>query len=79
MRFEAGIDDLPDGVFVTLAGDEGTACLVWRGELLAWSAGGYRESRPRPTGVRVSVLTPAPTVAVIRAGFVPAVHASARV
>jgi hypothetical protein len=77
VRFEADIDDLPDGVFVILTGDDATAYLVWRGELLAWSAGGYRQRKLRPTGVRVSVLTPASTVAAIRAGFAPAVHASA--
>jgi hypothetical protein len=77
VRVAAAIDDMPDGVFVTLAGDEATAWLVWRGELLAWSAGGYRERRPRPAGVRVSVLSPASTVAAIRAGYVPRVHPSA--
>ena len=76
VRFAADLDDLPDGVFVTLEGDDATAHLVWRGELLAWSPGGYRERRPRPAGVRVSVLTPASTVAVIRAGYVPGVHPS---
>lgn len=74
--FEADTDDLPDGVFVLLEGDP-VARLLWRGELLAWSPGGYRERKPRPTGVRVSVLTPVSTVAAIRAGFVPKVHTSA--
>ena len=76
-RFEADIGELPDGVFITLDGDDATAYLVWRGELFAWSPGGYRERRSRPAGVRVSVLTPASTVAAIRAGFAPAAHASA--
>jgi hypothetical protein len=75
-RFDAGIDDLPDGVLVTLAGDDATSYLVWRDELLAWSPSGYHERRPRPAGVRVSVLTPAPTVTAIRAGYVPGVHPS---
>ncbi len=77
VRFEADLDDLPDGVFVTLEGGDETAYLVWRGELLAWSLSGYRERRSRPTGARVSVLTPAPTVAAIRDGYVPGVHPSA--
>jgi hypothetical protein len=76
VRFVAELDDLPDGVFVTLEG-EGSAHLVWRGELLAWGPGGYGTRQPRPTGARVSVLTPASTVAAIRAGFVPQVHPSA--
>jgi len=77
VRFEADLDDLPDGVFVTLEGGDETAYLVWRGELLAWSLSGYRERRSRPTDARVSVLTPAPTVAAIRDGYVPGVHPSA--
>jgi hypothetical protein len=43
-----------------------------------WSPGGYGERRPRPGGERVSVLTPASTVNVIRAGYVLEVHPSAR-
>lgn len=76
-QYEAPLDELPDGAFVTLKGEDATAYLVWRGELLAWSPGGYRERRPRPTGVRVSVLTPASTVAAIRDGYAPGVHATA--
>jgi hypothetical protein len=79
LRFDAELDGLPDGVFVTLEGDGETAWLLWQGELLAWSPGGYRVRRPRPAGERVSVLTPASTVAAIRAGFVPGVHDSAGV
>jgi len=78
VRFESDLDRLPDGAFVTLAGEE-TAYLLWRGELLAWSPGGYTERRPQPVGERVSVLTPASTVAAIRAGYTPAVHASASI
>lgn len=73
----ANLDDLPDGVFVTLEGRDDDAYLVLGTELLAWSPGGYGESRPRPGGERVSVLTPESTVKVIRAGYVPEVHPSA--
>ena len=74
--FVANIDDLPDGVFVTLAAD-GLACLIWGGQLLAWSPGGYNGRLPRPVGEEVTVLTPRSTVAAIRAGYVPGVHPSA--
>jgi hypothetical protein len=77
VRFTADLDELPDGVFVMLEDDEAAAYLLWRGELLAWSPGGYRDRLPRPAGVRVSVLTPAPTITAIRAGYVPDVHPSA--
>ena len=39
------------------------AWLLWKGRLLAWSPGGYREQRPTPKGLAVEVLTPASTVA----------------
>ena len=75
--FRADLDNLPDGVFVTLQGPGEDAHLIRGDELLAWSPGGYRERRPRPRGERVSVLTPASTVNVIRAGYVPEVHPTA--
>ena len=75
--FTADIDDLPEGVFINLDGPDGGACLVWGGELLQWSPGGYTRKRPRPRGASVSVLTPRSTVAAIRAGYLPGVHLSA--
>jgi hypothetical protein len=77
-RTFSALGGLPDGTFVTVAswGDE--AHLVWRGGLLTWSPGGYTGRRTRPAGgVEVTVLTPASTVAALRAGYVPAVHESA--
>ena len=73
----AKIDDLPDGVFVTSGENVDHAYLLWGGHLLAWSPGGYLQRRSRPRGERVRVLTPPSTVAAIRAGYVPEVHASA--
>jgi hypothetical protein len=75
--FTANIDELPDGVFVKLGDPDGGACLIWGGNLLGWSPGGYTGRRPRPRGEVVSVLTPRSTVAAIRAGYVPEVHPSA--
>jgi hypothetical protein len=76
--FRANIDELPDGVFVTLGEDVGRAILLWEGQLLAWSPGGYEGRQPRPVGEEVRVLTPRSTVAAIRAGYVPGVHSSAK-
>jgi hypothetical protein len=75
--FTARLDGLPDGTFVTGAALGGRAWLLWRGGMLEWSCGGYRERRPRPQGMTVEVLTPASTVGALRNGYVPAVHASA--
>ena len=66
---------LPEGTFIDL--DE-SAWLLWRGQLLAWSAAGYQARRPLPpTRSRVEVLTPRALVAVLRAGYPLLVHASA--
>jgi hypothetical protein len=71
------LDDLPDGVFITLEGRDQDALLILCDELFAWFPYGYRERRPRPRGERGSVLTPESTVKVIGAGYVPQVHPSA--
>src|SRR5262245_51130841 len=70
--FEAGFDEMPDGVFVLA---DGSPMLLWGGRLLTWSPGGYGEAR-RPDG-RAKVLTPASIVRAIREGFTPSVHPSA--
>ena len=75
--FRASIDDLPDGVFVTLDKDGGRAYLLWGGHILGWSPGGYTGHQQRPAGEEVTVLTPGSTVAAIRAGYRPEVHPSA--
>jgi hypothetical protein len=75
--YPENLDDLPDGVLVTLAGGDGEANLVLGNELLAWSPGGYRDRRRRPRDEIVSVLTPPSTVRTIRSGYRPEVHPSA--
>jgi hypothetical protein len=76
--YRANIDDLPDGVFVTREGRDQEALLIRGDELLTWSPGRYRRRQLRPGGESVSVLTPESTVNVIRAGYLPEVHPSAR-
>jgi hypothetical protein len=76
--FVADLKELPRGAFVRRPDWGEGAYLLWDGSLLAWSPGGYRQRRPRPGSGRVEVLTPASTVAVLRAGYVPQVHASAQ-
>jgi hypothetical protein len=65
---------LPDGAFICL---DGSAWLLWRDQLLEWSARGYRARRSWPPAAsRVEVLTPRSLVAVLRAGYPLQVHAS---
>jgi hypothetical protein len=75
--FVAALDELPDGVFVTVPAWGELAYLVWAGQLLAWSPGGYGERQPRPKGIEVNVLTPPSIVKAIRAGYEPEIHSSA--
>lgn len=72
--FTAPWPDLPDGAFVRLP--EGPA-LVLGGHLLPWRPEGYAPALPRPAAGEVEVLTPRPTVAVLAAGYAPALHPSA--
>lgn len=75
--FLAKLGDLPDGVFVTRNEQTEQALLVQGDSLLVWSAGGYSKRLHRSKGEVVSVLTPASTIAAIRAGFAPWAHPSA--
>ena len=72
IRFDGQIDDLPDGVFVRR---ETSAVLVWGGKLYPWQPDGYLEPQARPVAGEVTVLTPRPTVAALRAGYRPSIPA----
>jgi hypothetical protein len=69
-RGEAALDELPDGAFVM---HDGAPHLVLGARLLRWSPAGYVAGAPRPAGVRVEAITPPSLVAVLRAGWRPAV------
>lgn len=68
------LPDLPDGVFVTLAGNESFAVKGKR--LLRWSPGGYTEAIRRPAG-RAMMLTPPAITKVLARGYAPHWHTSA--
>jgi len=72
--YQEAIGALPDGAFIRL---DGSAWLLSRGRLLAWSAAGYVSPWPPPDLGRLEVLTPRALVAVLRAGYRPLVHPSA--
>jgi hypothetical protein len=66
---------LPEGAFIRL---DGSAWLLWGGQLLEWSAGGYRTRRSLPSASsRVEVLTPRALVVVLLAGYQLELHPSA--
>jgi hypothetical protein len=70
------IDDLPDAAFIAL---DGAAFAVRGDALLCWTPRGYDVRRPRPRGIRVSVLTPPAILKVLSAGYKPHWHPSADV
>ncbi len=72
--YRAQLADLPDGAYIA---DDNRAWLVLGAVLFAWSPVGYTERRERPVVQEVDVLTPRSTIAVMAAGYRPAVHPSA--
>ncbi len=81
-RFEARLDDLPDGAMVTLQEGatptgSGVVWLVLGRHLLRWQPSGYDRSVRRPSGVTVQVSTPRPTVLTLQQGYQPVLHPSA--
>nr|WP_218958514.1 hypothetical protein [Thalassovita aquimarina] len=72
VRHEARADSLPDGVFI-LAPEP---ALILGDSVYLFKTGGYKAKCNRPGGV-VMVLTPAPTVRALAAGYQPELHPSA--
>ena len=70
-RHGADLATIPDGAFVLL--DE-TPALVHGERLLPFDGQGYGPSVPRPLSGEAVVLTPAPLIAVLRAGYTVARH-----
>lgn len=72
--YQAALGTLPDGSFITLDAQD---YLVKGPALYPYTPEGYAPPRPRPALAEVTVLTPAPLVAVLAAGYVPLIHPSA--
>jgi hypothetical protein len=64
------LKNLPDGTYIAL---DGKAWLVWDSNLFAWTDTGYDVRQPRRNLRDIEVLTPRTTVAVLSAGYRPAV------
>jgi hypothetical protein len=77
LRRPSSFDELPDGAFVL---DEDGPSLVLGRRLLSWTPSGYLLRRRRPPARRTTLVTPPSLVAVLRAGWhpaVPLIHPSA--
>lgn len=66
-RLPAPAATLPDGAFCLL---DAKPHLIWGDAARSWQRGQYGPARPRPDGL-VTVLTPAPMLAVLAAGWRP--------
>lgn len=66
ITYEDGVENLPDGSFIELGGK---ACLLADSKIWTWTPFGYEEGEGRPTGLRVTVLTPKSIINAIRAGY----------
>lgn len=69
----ARLGDLPDGTFLADPEAPARALLLWQGALFPWRWAGYGPPEPAVADRRVTVLTPAPTVGALRAGYRPLV------
>jgi hypothetical protein len=69
----ARLDTLPDGAMISL---DGQAFAVRGSRLWLWAPDRYLQSRPRPHGIEVDVLTPQSIVTVLGRGYVPLWHPS---
>jgi len=68
------LDSLPDGAMIAI---DGKIFAVRSKNLLQWTPSGYSESKPRPPGIEVDVLTPPSIVFVLAQGYAPLWHPSA--
>jgi hypothetical protein len=73
--YKRKLDDLPDGAFVTLSGEDAFAVKGKR--LLRWTTAGYTDARTRPKGLAVDMLTPPSIAKVLSRGYTPHWHPSA--
>jgi len=73
VRHEAEADALPVGTFILW---QDSACMVTEHGIHPYRPEGYAPPLARPSG-HVTILTPAPTVAVLSKGYRPELHQSA--
>lgn len=76
IRFEAALDQLPGGTFVVFPEHRSTPFLILADRILPWRPAGYGPPCPRRAAPCCLVLTPKPTVALLRAGYQPMLHPS---
>ena len=66
LHHRALLDELPDGSFVLR---DGVPWLVAGSQLVRWTAAGYVDPSPRPSGEDVVLITPPSLVAILSTGW----------
>ena len=74
VRFEADVATLPDGAYIMF---NETPTLVRGDMLFPYAPAGYAAPQPRTDRTVVTVLTPEPSLRILRAGYAPQIHRSA--
>ena len=67
-RLQRSLSCVPDGAYVAI---DASAFLVWDKTLIPYAPEGYGEPIARPNEIEVGVLTPEPTLRILRAGYRP--------
>jgi len=75
VTYQAPLTSLPNGTLIEF---QDQPWLVLDDSLLLWTPVSYTRRLSRPPRVTVTVLTPAPIVACLRSGYIPATHESSR-
>jgi hypothetical protein len=70
-RHQMSADALPNGAMILW---DVVPHLIWDDAILPYTPDGYGLPRPRPRHEQAEVLTPAPIIAVLSAGYAPARH-----
>ncbi|WP_342075297.1 hypothetical protein [Yoonia sp. SS1-5] len=74
IRHQARAEHLPDGV---MALHDDAPHLLWNGQLIPYTTTGYAPAHSSEARDSLTVLTPVPTISVLRHGYAPQVHPSA--
>ena len=74
--FKSDLNSLPDGAFVEM---DKSPYLLWDKFLYQWTPAGYGPPILKSANEMVSVLTPPSTTNALAAGYVPVIHATAKV
>ena len=78
VTWQAALPDLPTGVMFVMPDKPSAPMMVWGNRSLTWTPAGYTAADDHGRDTKVNVLTPKQTAATVVAGYVPAIHPTAK-